>query len=146
MKENNPHINRDNVRVERQGEVMDEIERAGICPFCPEYLNEYHKEEILRKGAHWLITRNQWPYENTSLHLLAIATYHAETIADLKKGSFDELQDHMAWAEKEFDVTEGVIALRFGASSSATVHHLHAHLIVPSGDLPEGGHIRFKIK
>ena len=30
--------------------------------------------------------------------------YHAEKLSDLKKGAFDELQEHMVWAEKEFKI------------------------------------------
>jgi len=147
MSENNPFVNLDNARLDEQRQVMEEIERNEECPFCPEYLDKYHKQEILRKGAHWILTRNQWPYKNTDIHLLAIAAYHAEKLSDLKPGSFDELQDHLVWAENEFQVSAGGIAMRFGDTShnGATVNHLHAHFIVPSTDKPDNEKVRFKI-
>ena len=140
-------VNLDNARLDEQRRVMEDIKKNEECPFCPEYLDKYHKEAILRKGAHWILTRNQWPYEYTDLHLLAIANYHAEKLSDLGEGSFEELQEHMVWAEKEFKIVTGGIAMRFGdvSHNGATVNHLHAHLIVPSVDKPQDKKVRFKI-
>jgi len=105
------------------------------------------KNPILRSGEHWFLTTNQWPYEHTRVHLLAIATYHAEQLQDLKPGSFDELQQHFTWAEEEFKIAAGGLAMRFGDTSrnGATVRHLHAHLIVPEVELGSDEKVRFKI-
>lgn len=140
-------VNLDNARLPEQRRVMEDIESNQDCPFCPDYLDKYHKEAILKKGAHWILTRNQWPYKNTDLHLLAIAAYHAERLSDLRPGSFDELQDQMVWAEEEFGVVAGGIAMRFGdvSRNGATVRHLHTHLIVPALDKPINQKVRFKI-
>ncbi|MEI6850736.1 MAG: hypothetical protein WCK26_02090 [Candidatus Saccharibacteria bacterium] len=140
-------VNLDNARLPEQRRVMEDIEDNQECPFCPEYLEKYHKEEILRKGAHWILTRNQWPYKNTDTHLLAIAAYHAEKLSDLQEGSFDELQQHMVWAEDEYKIIAGGIAMRFGDTSrnGATVRHLHAHLIVPSLDKSDDEKVKFNI-
>lgn len=147
MNENKSFVNLDNARLSEQRQVMEDIDRNRECPFCPEYLDKYHKQEILKKGAHWILTRNQWPYKNTDVHLLAIAAYHAEKLSDLHEGSFNELQDYMIWAEKEFQVNAGGLAMRFGdtSCSGATVKHLHAHFIVPSIDKPDNEKVRFKI-
>ena len=139
-----------NARIDEQRQVMETIQDRQECPFCPENLDKYHRAEIIRKGALWVLTRNQWPYENTTEHLLAIATYHAETIADLREGSFDELQGHMTWAEKELDIKSGAVALRFGdiSQNGATVNHLHAHIIAPTPHTKETAvnkKVRFKI-
>ena len=140
-------VNIDNARLDEQRQVMKDIENNQECPFCPENLNKYHKEKIIRKGKHWILTRNQWPYKYTSTHLLAIATYHAEKISDLQKGSFNELQDHIVWAEKKFKVVAGGIAMRFGdmSNNGATVNHLHVHFIVPSINKPKDQKVSFKI-
>ena len=147
MTEQGKFVDLRKARVDEQRQVMETILEANECPFCSENLAKYHKQEILRKGEQWILTRNQWPYEDTSLHLLAIATYHAEKLADLHEGAFDELQGHMVWAEKEFDIKSGGIGLRFGdmAHTGATVSHFHVHLIVPSADKPEDKIVRFKI-
>lgn len=147
MTENKNFVNLNNARLDEQRRVMEQIEQNQECPFCPENLTKYHKQEILRKGTHWILTHNQWPYKNTDLHLLAIATYHAEKLSDLQEGSFNELQEHMVWAENEFHVNAGGIAMRFGdvSNNGATVNHLHAHLIIPSPDKPSDEKVRFKI-
>lgn len=148
MNENdNKFVNLDNARVDEQRQVMREIEDNQECPFCQENLAKYHKQEIFRKGAHWILTKNQWPYEHTKNHLLAISAYHAETPLDLKEGSFDELQGHVNWALDEFGIKAGGVCMRFGsvALNGATVSHLHVHIIEPSDDLPEGEKVRFKI-
>lgn len=141
------YININNSRSDDQRGIMQDILETGECPFCEEGLSKYHKQDILRKGAHWILTHNQWPYEDTDLHLLAISTYHAENISDLEEGSFDELQEHVSWAEREFNIRMGAIAMRFGDVSlgGASVQHLHAHIIVPSIDKPSDKKVRFKI-
>lgn len=144
---NETFVNLANARNNEQRRVMEEIEDNQECPFCPDALHKYHKQPILRQGEHWTLTPNQWPYDNTRVHLLAIAAYHAETIQELRPGSFDELQDHFAWAEQEFKIAAGGLAMRFGDTrkSGATVQHLHSHLIVPNDDIPQGEKVRFKI-
>jgi ATP adenylyltransferase len=144
---NKEFVNLDNARHNDQRAVMEEIAQNEECPFCPEQLEKYHKQEILRKGAHWIITRNQWPYEHTDLHLLAIAAYHVEHLDELREGSFDELQGHLVWATHEFNVEAGGFAMRFGdiKENGATVRHLHAHLIIPSKERGPDDKVRFKI-
>lgn len=140
-------VNLANARIKGQRETMEKIARNKECPFCVENLEKYHTQEILRKGDDWLLTPNQWPYEYTEIHLIAIPTYHAEKLADLKDDSFDELLSHMKWAEKEYGVQSGGIAMRFGDTkrNGATVSHLHVHFIVPSADKPADAKVRFKI-
>lgn len=149
MNESRPEtfVNLANARNEQQRQVMETIQDHGDCPFCPDHLKQYHKQPILRSGDHWLLTPNQWPYENTRTHLLAIAAYHAETLQDLQPGAFDELQQHFTWAEEEFKIAAGGIAMRFGDTTrnGATVRHLHAHIIEPQADLPSDKKVRFKI-
>lgn len=144
---NTEFINVDNARSDDQRAIMEEIATNDECPFCPESLEKYHKQEILRKGGHWLLTHNQWPYEHTDLHLLAIANYHAVDLSELRQGAFDELQEHFTWATKKFRVAAGGIAMRFGdvTQTGATVSHIHSHLIVPSRNRSPEEKVRFKI-
>lgn len=140
-------VNLENARFDDQRDVMRAIEEDGVCPFCPEHLNTYHKQPLLREGEHWKITPIQWPYEHTSTHLLAIAAYHAEKLQDLRDGSFDELQKHFQWAETEYQIAAGGLAMRFGdvRLNGASVKHLHMHLIVPDPDKSPQAKVRFKI-
>ncbi len=140
-------VNLDNARLDEQRRVMQDIAANAECPFCPENLPTYHKEPVLREGSQWTLTTNQWPYEFTRLHLLAISRYHAESLADLHEGSFDDLQQLFTWAETTYGIAAGGLAMRFGdvRINGASVKHLHAHLIVPDPNKPADAKVRFKI-
>ena len=140
-------VNLNNARVDEQRDTMNRIVEDGVCPFCRDHLAKYHKKPILREGTHWLLTTNQWPYEHTKHHLLAIATEHVEHFCDLPEGALEELGGHFAWATKEFEIPGGGILMRFGPYEKAgsTVRHLHAQLIEPDLDSPGYEPVRAKI-
>lgn len=140
-------INMNNARYDEQREVMKASAKAGVCPFDEEHLPTYHKTPVLRRGAHWVITENQWPYEHTRVHLLAIARRHVESIDELDTGAGEELFDHLRWAIDEYQIDFGGLAMRFGdvKHNGASVNHLHAHIIVPDKDKPATAKVRFKI-
>lgn len=141
------YVNLDSARTDDQRRVMETIRDDQVCPFCPEHLRTYHKMPLLREGEHWTLTPVQWPYENTTLHLLAISAIHAERLNDLAPQAGSELLEHMQWAENEYDITAGGLAMRFGdvTKNGASVRHLHAHLIVPDPAKPAGVKVKFKI-
>lgn len=143
----NAHVELGNARHDDQIKVMKDSLDKGVCPFCSENLARYHKMDILKSGEHWLLTYNQWPYENTQLHLLAITKYHANSLSDVKPGGAEELFDMLRWAEAEFKVEFGGIGMRFGdiKKSGATIDHLHAHFIVPKENLSNEEKVKFKI-
>jgi ATP adenylyltransferase len=141
-------VDLNNARVEEQRAVMEQIIKDGVCPFCPENLARYHKPPILREGAHWVLTTNQWPYKHTKHHLLAIAKTHVEHLAALPAGSMEELGEHFAWAVTKFDIKGGGMIMRFGDSDlagSTVVQHLHAQLIEPDLNSPGYEPVRAKI-
>jgi ATP adenylyltransferase len=121
----------DNARLEEQREVMEQIRKEGVCPFCPEYFAKFHRQPILQDGVHWLLTYNQWPYENTRVHLLAVSKIHAEKLADVPPEAGQELLVMCQWAEREFDITSGGFGVRFGDPSfnGGSVRHLHAQIM-----------------
>ncbi len=137
----------DNARHDDQRNVMEGIAQDGVCPFDEEYLAKYHKQPILRRGTYWVLTLNQWPYEHTRVHLLAIARQHVESIDELNAGAGEELFDHLRWAIKEYNIDFGGLAMRFGdvKHNGASVNHLHAHFIVPDKDKPADAKVKFKI-
>jgi len=126
-------IDLDNARVDEQRQVMEEIREADHCPFCLENLRAYHKEPFLKEGKYWIVTNNQWPYVHTSVHLLLIYKQHIENLAGIDPEAGAELIQLAQWAEKEYEMPGGGLAMRFGDTdySAGTVAHLHAQLLVP---------------
>lgn len=127
------YVNLANSRVEEQQKVMKEIIRQGICPFCPENFSRFHHEPILKQTPHWILTKNQWPYENTRIHLLLIYTKHIESIGEMDPEAGREFVELARWAEKKYQLQSGALAIgmRFGdpIGSGATVKHLHAQIL-----------------
>ena len=135
MIEDNRFININTLRRDDQKKVMKEIQQKGHCPFCMENLKKYHKNPILKEGKFWLITENQWPYENIKHQLLAIYKKHINHPKDMEPGSAEELFNLFTEITKERNIEGGGIAMRFGESEDgnygSSVLHLHAHLIEP---------------
>ena len=148
MKEkNNGFVNLANARREEQIKVMEEIVADGVCPFCTDNLKKYHKKPILKEGKYWLFTTNQWPYDYTKNHFIAISKTHMGHITEMPKEAGAELMETFTEMAKKYKIEYGGIALRFGDAihTGATVSHLHAHLIEPDNNHPSDKPVRFKI-
>lgn len=139
-------VNLNSARHDTQRLVMETIVEDDVCPFCPDNLHKYHTQPILAQGEHWLVTTNQWPYDHTDHHFLLIATRHIQTITDVPPGGFEELGEHVKNLIRDYDLTYGGLAMRFGeiTLTGASVNHLHAHVLQAARDLPEGEKVRFK--
>lgn len=140
-------VDLDNARMDEQREVMKKILEDGDCPFCLVNINKYHHEEVLKSGDFWFLTYNKWPYEHTKVHLLAIYKDHAENLSELDPNSGNELLEMMQWAQKEFNVSGGGWAMRFGDTnySAGTVQHIHVQFIQPDLEDPDYQPVRIKI-
>ncbi|MBP7857550.1 MAG: HIT domain-containing protein [Candidatus Saccharimonadales bacterium] len=141
------YVNIENARHDDQLSVMKGIAEDGVCPFDEEYIAKYHKQPVLRQGTYWTLTLNQWPYEHTRVHLLAIARKHVESIDELPAVAGEELFEHVRWAIAEYKIDFGGLAMRFGdvRHNGASVNHLHAHIIVPDKNKPADAKVKFKI-
>lgn len=137
----------DNARKDDQKKVMREIIDADHCPFCIENLKKYHKQPILKQGEYWVITQNQWPYDHTKVHLLAIYNKHVENLANLEPESGKELLELMQWAEQKYKVPGGGFSMRFGDTnySAGTINHLHVQFIQPDLNSPDYKPVRIKL-
>ncbi len=126
-------IDLDNARVDEQRRVMEKIREADHCPFCLGNLRAYHKEPFIKEGQFWILTKNQWPYVHTSVHLLFIYKQHVEKLTGIAPEAGTELIQLSQWAESEYKMPGGGLAMRFGDTdySAGTVAHLHAQLLVP---------------
>ena len=134
MSEKEDLMNIKNARQPLQIENMEKIAEAGFCPFCPEHLKKFHEPPILKKGTHWTVTPNMYPYENTAHQILFITNEHISDSAKLSPEAWAELQDLSKWAMAEFSIDGATLLMRSGdmTKTGATVLHLHAQLIAGS--------------
>lgn len=146
--QSDPFVDLENAREDSQRAVMREIIDANHCPFCRENLQKYHKQPILKEGKYWLVTTNQWPYTHTKLHLMFIAATHVTELQALDPQAGAELIEFAQWAEKEYAIPGGGLAMRFGDMnhSAGTIAHLHVQLVVPDIDAPDYDEKPVKIK
>ena len=136
-----------NARKKEQIQVMQQIVVDGVCPFCMDNLARYHKKPILKDGKYWVLTENQWPYENTKHHWLAIYKEHVENVADVPAEGLKELMGLFQEIIKDYTVEGGGIVMRFGTPelSGGTVLHLHAQMVVPDLNSPTYEPVRIKV-
>jgi diadenosine tetraphosphate (Ap4A) HIT family hydrolase len=121
---------------------MEEIAANNHCPFCIENLNKYHKNPIIKDGKYWILTDNQWPYENIKNQLLAIYKTHVEHISEMDPAAGAELIEMFKEEVIKRNIPGGGIMMRFGSnpekgSYGNSVLHLHAHMIEPDLDALE---------
>ena len=145
----NPQVDRNHARYADQLEVLDTIITDGVCPFCIESLRKYHKLPIIKTGDHWLLTKNQWPYEHTKFHYLTIANQHMRSTDDMPRGMFEELGYFVRLVNEIEQTNSGVLAMRYGDMSltGSSVDHLHAHVIqaYSSDELKDGESVKFRM-
>ncbi len=118
------------------GEVISQIKKDGVCPFCPESLAKYHKNPIIRDGKFWLLTHNMYPYEGTKYHELLIHKEHITSFAEISREAWDELNDFIKEFTNEKNIPGGTFIMRFGDTryTGASVAHLHANFVSPDGE------------
>ncbi len=131
-------LNIQNARNPLQIKNMQKIEAEGICPFCPEHMEKYHTPPILRRGTHWYVTPNMYPYEHSIDHILFVTNRHVSNSFELSTDEWQELQQHINWAMQERGLTHGTLVMRSGdmSKTGSTVLHLHAQLVVGDGTNP----------
>ena len=144
-----PAVDMDNARLPDQRVAMERIITREHCPFCPENLAREHKRPLLKEGVYWLVTENQWPYENTEIHLLFVLKRHTDELRGLRPEEWAELLALVSSTEEylKISVPGGGLGIRFGDSSfsGSTVNHLHAHFIIPKPKKERASFVSFPI-
>lgn len=129
-----------NSRGEQQTRHMIELEAAGRCMFCPEWLLEELGRPPLYQSDLWTVGYNDYPYQDTSLHLLIVPSEHVEALHELAPNSLAALQGALAWVVDAFHLTSYGLFARNGnpAFTGGTIKHLHLQLVVgdPNSDTP----------
>jgi ATP adenylyltransferase len=140
-------MNMQNARKPHQKKQMEEILEHGICPFCRKYFEKYHREPILREKKHWLITKNDYPYDGAKIHFLFVLKKHKTKLSEIGSNAIKELENHFTWIEKKFKIPGGTVILRFGdiKYTGATISHLHGHIVVGEKQRKKTEPIKVKI-
>lgn len=122
-----------NTRFEDQRRKMEEAARLGHCTFCLEHLAKYHDAPILWHGNYWIVTNNDYPYQNTKHHLLLITIRHIEDMAELNPAEWVEYGKIIKMFVQMKRISGGAVFMRFGDEnhSGGTLPHFHAHIIAP---------------
>lgn len=130
-------VNLQNARPGGYDKVIADIAKQRVCPFCPEHLEEFHKNPIIRK-KYWILTDNMYPYKPTKVHKLIIHSAHIEHIADISPEAWQELQEIVREVHEKHPLEGGTFIMRFGNTrfTGASVTHLHANLAQSNPDDP----------
>lgn len=115
-------------------EVLRSIIVKGFCPFCEEHLFKHHRQPLLYRSKHWLVTKNSWPYKGTRYHFLFIPRTHVEATEDVSPAIWADLQKIYRKVIQENVIKGASLLIRSGNTNltGASVNHLHAHLVVGS--------------
>ena len=139
--------NLQHARVEAQSHKMQELMERGICAFCEEHFVEYHDNPVEFETDHWIVSKNDYPYKRTSLHLLVIPKRHVRFLNELSAEARAEFIEVVSRIEKQWALESYVLAMRVGDPdlNGATVEHMHAHIVVGDVDDPDPEPVRFKM-
>ena len=112
-------------------QTLAKIEADGVCPFCEAHLPKHHKNPILFRNAHWIVTENAWPYDGTRHQFVIINRDHIESAAELPSGGWETLGSAYRRLVEEYRLEGATLLLRSGMTdfTGASVAHLHAQLI-----------------
>ncbi|MDO8240879.1 MAG: hypothetical protein Q7T51_02800 [Candidatus Moranbacteria bacterium] len=131
-----------NARKEEQIAVMKKIISDGVCPFCHDFVDKekpaYHSNPVLIETDFWIVTRNAWPYEHTREHLVIVIKRHILTPEEMRDEEILDLWNIIKKVKQELEITHSTFLMRSDSTgkTGATVQHLHAQLVVASGDEP----------
>lgn len=140
------YVNLKHARTKEQIDVMTQIQKDGVCPFCMENFLKYHPKPILAKNDFWIATENMSPYEGSVYHFLFVCKRHFTMPAEMTDDEKKSLFDLVGAMVKKNEIIGGSILIRFGDTrfTGASVDHFHAHLVV--GDTKDEGRESLKTK
>ena len=121
----------DAARTDEQRRYMEELEAAGVCIFCPEHVEAYHREPIELRGEHWYVTRNDYPYEGAAAHYLIVPHRHVASFDELPDAAGAELWSIRRRLKAELDPVAVATVERSGDMrfNGGSVAHLHTHFV-----------------
>ena len=131
-KEKTKFLNFKHVRINKQREQMEQIKKDGVCPFCIEYLTKYHESPIEKDGKWWILSKNDFPYNGTSIHYILIYKYHITQPHNIDSSAWVEFGEYISYLNKKYAEKGGALFMRFGDTdyTGASINHMHAQFIV----------------
>lgn len=126
------HVNVENSKRDADySELLKKIKEEGVCPFCPDNLQKFHPNPILKESKHWKVTENAFPYDGTKHQFLLIHKKHIEFFKEISDEGWVELRQLIKWLEDNYEFQAGSLLLRFGHTkkTGASVQHIHAQII-----------------
>lgn len=123
-----------NVRSPEMKEKWLGIERDGVDPFDPQYVEKYIGGKILLFSDHWYAFENDHKYSEDVLHQFVIPSKNFyRTFSEVPPDASLDLDYICQKLVDKFNIKGGVRFQRFGdpLTSGASVIHLHAQLMVP---------------
>ena len=135
----------DAARSEEQRRYMEGLEAAGICIFCAEHFDEYHREPVEHSGEHWYVTKNDFPYAGALAHYLIVPHLHVASFDELPDAAGAELWAMKRWLKELLDPPAVATVERSGdmALNGGSVAHLHTHFVALGAE-PEAT-VRFRV-
>lgn len=135
-------------RTPEQIEKMKKLQADGICAFCPEHFEDFHDNPIEFQTDHWIVSKNDYPYEHTTLHLLLVAKEHVQKTSQLCPAAKVDFMCVLDRIERDFDLFSFALGMRVGdfRYNGGSVDHLHGHVVVGDFSDPDNHQkVRFKM-
>ncbi len=134
-------------RTPEQLRKMEQLEKDGICVFCPEHFQQNHIHPICIQSDLWYVTQNDFPYKGASLHLLIVPKRHIRSLSECTDEEGAALFRVLKFIKKEYKTASEALVARSGDMrfNGGSVEHLHLHYVV--GDISDPDHepIKFKV-
>lgn len=135
----------DAARTDDQRAYMESLESRGICIFCEEHVAEHQAHPVEHTGAHWLVTRNAYPYAGTVEHYLIVPRAHVVAFDELPDEAGAELWSVQRRLKERHAPLATATIMRSGDMryNGGSVAHLHVHFVILD-DAPAQT-VRFKV-
>jgi ATP adenylyltransferase len=132
-------------RTDAQRLYMEELQAEGICIFCPEHFEHYHREPIEHSGEHWYVTKNDFPYPGTVAHYLIVPHLHVASFHELPDEAGAELWAMKRLLKSWLEPLAVATIERSGVKelSGSSVAHLHTHFVALDASPAET--VRFRV-
>jgi diadenosine tetraphosphate (Ap4A) HIT family hydrolase len=126
------YVNENNTKSRpngKYGEVIKRIQEDGVCPFCVDNIETYHKNPLERKKF-WWVTDSMYPYSPTKHHRLLIHIQHINHAREITPEAWIEIKEILDEETSRLDISGGTMVMRFGETrfTGGSVSHLHVHI------------------